>query len=769
MNTLTRGVTAVVVAAVVLASVTPFALVGTVAAATHTVDDSGGADFTSIQAAVDAAAAGDTINVAPGTYSESVLIDKPLTLVGDPGDGTAGAGANAPVLDGGASPYAFWVYAGGDGTTIEGFDIGSANTYALNVVVDDGETLSDLTFRHNDVTGAEVQFALKTGTVQLERAEISNNVFSGGKIDVNGDAPSDLTITGLSIVDNVMTSSSGDAIDFDLEATTTDATVVVSGNTITGAGADAIEFELDAEDTYEITVEENHIDGAASEGIEFLDNGGSGMTATIARNDIRNSGGAGIEIAPDGDATRLQISQNNIVGNTRGIDSSETDPGQVVDARNNYWGASDGPSSATASVLADPVDTTTLADGSGDSVSGTLSTSGDPLSNVRFAPFATVPFGDDGKPLTTASGGAQFELGDASFSPSNPVVGQSVTISVSVTNEGDATGTFRGMFRSDFIGHEVVDFRLAPGETRTVSTTVVYGDAKSYNVYLDDEYVGSLNVESRDPMRVTVDADPANDTVTASVENPRRTAIDITVPAVNAGADSGVVLTNVQVTPETIDDFQFEIAQSASPGTMANATNASNASAMVLPDGTAPVSTLEFDSTLENDDIESVVLTFEVDTSRYPSLADATVGDAVSMYRYDQETSTSTKVPAEVVATANGSLTATVRLDGLSTYLVGVDRAAFDVATSVAGNPVASGDSLSFVFEVTNTGDGPGMYAPTVAVAGVPVEAGHLTLAPGESDTLVVVLPAEVAGVWPITVDGRLRAIAFVDWEGSDR
>src|SRR5438128_1378228 len=50
------------------------------------VDDDGmqkhNAGFTSIQAAVDAAHPGDTIRVSPGTYNESVTVDKKLTIIG---------------------------------------------------------------------------------------------------------------------------------------------------------------------------------------------------------------------------------------------------------------------------------------------------------------------------------------------------------------------------------------------------------------------------------------------------------------------------------------------------------------------------------------------------------------------------------------------------------------------------------------------------------------------------------------------------------------
>ncbi|MEA2026318.1 MAG: right-handed parallel beta-helix repeat-containing protein [Chloroflexota bacterium] len=53
------------------------------AGTTHTVNADGTADFSTIQAAVDATSDGDTVLVQPGTYTEAITIDKDITLSGD--------------------------------------------------------------------------------------------------------------------------------------------------------------------------------------------------------------------------------------------------------------------------------------------------------------------------------------------------------------------------------------------------------------------------------------------------------------------------------------------------------------------------------------------------------------------------------------------------------------------------------------------------------------------------------------------------------------
>ena len=88
---------------------------GVGAAAVITVDDSGGADFTSIQEAVNAASTGDTIEVRSGTYYENVDVNKQLTLRG------VDTGAGMPVVDAGGSGSVIILSA--DKIKLEGFAV----------------------------------------------------------------------------------------------------------------------------------------------------------------------------------------------------------------------------------------------------------------------------------------------------------------------------------------------------------------------------------------------------------------------------------------------------------------------------------------------------------------------------------------------------------------------------------------------------------------------------------------------------------------------
>lgn len=78
------------------------------------------ANYSTIQAAVNAATPGDTIRVSSGTYYEHVTVTKRLTLMG------VNTGTGLPVVDAQGSGHAIILFA--DGCTLQGFVV----TQSLN-------------------------------------------------------------------------------------------------------------------------------------------------------------------------------------------------------------------------------------------------------------------------------------------------------------------------------------------------------------------------------------------------------------------------------------------------------------------------------------------------------------------------------------------------------------------------------------------------------------------------------------------------------------
>jgi hypothetical protein len=112
----------------------------------------GSGGFATIQAAIDAASDGDTIFVAAGTYAESLIVNKAVTLRGDPGSSEAGTGSSAPQLTGGAAFSLATISIEAEGVTIAGFDVTNATgPYGIHVKAGDA-VVSDN--RVHDINGA---------------------------------------------------------------------------------------------------------------------------------------------------------------------------------------------------------------------------------------------------------------------------------------------------------------------------------------------------------------------------------------------------------------------------------------------------------------------------------------------------------------------------------------------------------------------------------------------------------------------------------------
>ena len=171
--------------------------IGTAYAASWSVGP-GGADFATIQAAVDAAIDGDTIDVEPGTYEESVeLSGKTLSI-----RSTTGSLFTTIAPPSGATAV---TWAAGEGGTLEGFTLRPDQGRAFFL---DGATVTirDCSVEDTGVTGSHDGGAvwIDGGTPIFEQvAFVTSRGRHGGALHVTGDAVA--TLDDVDILDSSAT------------------------------------------------------------------------------------------------------------------------------------------------------------------------------------------------------------------------------------------------------------------------------------------------------------------------------------------------------------------------------------------------------------------------------------------------------------------------------------------------------------------------------------------------------------------------------------
>ncbi|PKO15858.1 MAG: hypothetical protein CVU39_10070 [Chloroflexi bacterium HGW-Chloroflexi-10] len=140
----------------------------------------------SIQEAIDLAAAGDTVFVKDGSYSETLLINKPLTLQGESREGV--------VIDAGASAT-YGIYVTSDDVTLDTFTLKNGTTYGIKPSGVDNFTLQNVTVQNTGRSGIDLN-GVNGGVI--------NNVISSGTpygvgialTDSNNIAVSNVTTSG---------------------------------------------------------------------------------------------------------------------------------------------------------------------------------------------------------------------------------------------------------------------------------------------------------------------------------------------------------------------------------------------------------------------------------------------------------------------------------------------------------------------------------------------------------------------------------------------
>ena len=115
-------------------------------------------DYSSVQAAINAAAPGSTITIGPGVYNESVTVNKPLTIVGKLG--------SEPTFSGGGSGIAITLLSGATGSEISGIVITS---WYVGVLINDS---SDCMIQDNIVS------MMSIGGIALQGNSTANNIIT---------------------------------------------------------------------------------------------------------------------------------------------------------------------------------------------------------------------------------------------------------------------------------------------------------------------------------------------------------------------------------------------------------------------------------------------------------------------------------------------------------------------------------------------------------------------------------------------------------------
>jgi len=250
-------------------------------------------DHPTIQAAIDAASSGDTIEVAPGTYSGSITVDRSVALVAAQYD-QVDPRNNTTILDGGREPVVVIPKGVVPGPSITGF------------VIRNG----------------------KDGVRSQSPTIVEDTYFTG-----NGDAITYSTGGGGLASGNVFVGGRDDAIDINHPVRD----ITIEDNEILQTGGDGIEIRLTDDviaDTVQITIRDNRIVGSHTDGVQLIDYfEDTNRLFVIERNLIRGNGKAGIGLLDNGDSgedfraasirERIHVLHNTFVGNDHGISGGD--------------------------------------------------------------------------------------------------------------------------------------------------------------------------------------------------------------------------------------------------------------------------------------------------------------------------------------------------------------------------------------------------------------------------------------------------------------
>jgi len=291
-------------------------------AATITVADSG-ADYSSIQAAIEAADNGDEIIVSPGTYVENINFNgKAITLrsaSGDPAD---------TIIDGGGSGTVVTCDSGEDSNTvIDGFTITKGSAYFGGGMFNTSSspTVTNCTFSGNTATyygGGMVNYSDSSPTV-------TNCTFSDNTASDNGGGMYNSTSSSPTVTN--CTFSGNTASDYGGGMYNDRSSPTVTNCILWGDSPDEIYNSISSTLTISFSdlqsgLPANTVDGGGNIDVDplFVDTDGPDNTAGTGDDNLRLSGGSPCIDAGDTCVPSLVTVATDLDGNLRGVDDPAT-------------------------------------------------------------------------------------------------------------------------------------------------------------------------------------------------------------------------------------------------------------------------------------------------------------------------------------------------------------------------------------------------------------------------------------------------------------
>jgi hypothetical protein len=313
-----------------------------------------------IQAGVDAAAGSDTVMVAKGTYAETVVVAKSITLSG------AQAGVDARDRTGVAESVV--AGQGGQGTSSPCFDVTAAGVQIDGFTLQPGEYQLAAVF-HPSAKAGLLANSITAAGVQLDGADatsVRGNRFQRGVLFLGQTAIANITVEG-----NLFGAPGGysgidarSASNLAVRGNTSHGTfsitnssnVTIEDNVVTEVTTGTTWSSLQLKGDRNVLVQHNTFAKNAGDGILI---GPFGATASqqvrIIGNTIAGNASTGIVVSNyyDGPsyAGSLPVHYNRIVGNKLlGVYEGTTtqDPRPVVSAEDNWWGCNEGPNRGPA-------------------------------------------------------------------------------------------------------------------------------------------------------------------------------------------------------------------------------------------------------------------------------------------------------------------------------------------------------------------------------------------------------------------------------------